>query len=160
MNEKKQIIIIVGLLVVLIAVWVLVLQPSKKYKGKIGESEKESGLEFKVIVETAEKYFQHRDDMQKFSYEGDKDPFSLETRKIVNEVIGEEKKASEIFEGLVLKGILWDSQRPLAIINGEVVGTGSFIKGVVVKRIAPDHVVLTVEGKEKLLFIEGVKREK
>lgn len=159
MNEKKQIILIAGLLVVLIVVWVLVLQPAKKYKGKIDELKKEDGLAFKVILGMAEKYFKYMDSLQEFSYEADKDPFSLEKRKIVEEVVGENKVASELFKGLTLKGILWDSKRPLAIINGEVVGTGNFIKGVMVKTIAQDHVVLEVAGEEKLLFIEGVKHE-
>lgn len=154
MNEKKQIIIIVGLLIMLILVWIFVLQPHKKSLDKMNASKEESGLEFKIILEMAEKYFKDKEDVQKFSYEEGKDPFSLERRKVVS---GEKGVASGFLKELVLKGILWDSQRPLAIINGEVVGKGSIIKGMEIKRIEPDYVVLDVGGEEKVLLIEGVK---
>jgi type II secretory pathway component PulC len=126
------------------------LQPSKKGDKKMNISEEESGLEFKVIIEMAEKYFKDKEAVQEFSYEGDKDPFSLERRKVIG------GKTSYLFGELTLKGILWDSQRPLAIIDEEVVREGSIIKGMKIKKIEPDHVVLEVEGEERLLFIEGV----
>ncbi|MFH1548398.1 MAG: hypothetical protein ABID32_03685 [Candidatus Omnitrophota bacterium] len=153
MNEKKQIIIIVGLLVMLILVWIFVLHPPKENLDKMNASEEETGLEFKIILETAEKYFKDKEGVQRFSYEEDKDPFSLERRK----VLGEKEIASKFLKELTLKGILWDSKRPLAIINGEVVRKGSIIKGIEIKRIEPNYVVLEVEGEEKFLFIEGVK---
>ncbi len=156
MNEKKQIVVIIGLLVVLILVWIFVLHPPKKDKEKDMLNE-ETGLEFKIILEMADKYLKDKEGVQKFSYEGDNDPFSLENRKISGDVEGAATVASYSFEGLTLKGILWDSQKPLAIINGEVVGEGSVIKGVQVKSIKPDHVMLGVDGEEKKLFIEGVK---
>ena len=153
MNEKKQITIIIGLLIVLIIIWIFVLQPPKKNPNNMNASEDESGLEFKIILEMAEKYFKNKEDMQEFSYEENKDPFSLEKRK----VIGKEEITSILFEELTIKGIIWDSQKPLAIINGEVVGEGSIIKGMEIKRIEPNYVVLEAEGEEKNLFIEGVK---
>ena len=153
MNEKKRIIIIVGLLVMLVLVWIFVLHPPKKNIDKTGVLEEESGLEFKIILEMAEQYIKDKESVQKFSYEEDKDPFSLKKRKVV----GEEELASEFLKELTLKGILWDSKRPLAIINGEVVRKGSIIKGIEIKRIEPNYVVLEVEGEEKFLFIEGVK---
>jgi len=112
-------------------------------------------LEFKIILEMAEKYFKDKENVQEFSYEEDKDPFSLERRKVV----GKDKNTSDFFEELTLKGILWDSRSPLAIINGEVVGKGSIIKGMEIKGIELDHVVVEVNGEEKLLFIEGVGKK-
>lgn len=153
MNEKKQIIIIFGLLIVLIMLWIFVLHPPKKSLDKMNVSGEETGLEFKIILETAEKYFKDKEGVQRFSYEEDKDPFSLERRK----VLGEKEIASEFLKELTLKGILWDSKKPLAIINGEVVRKGSIIKGIEIKRIEPNYVVVEVEGEENFLFIEGVK---
>ena len=44
MNEKKQIFIIGGLLIVLILIWTIVLQPSKKSPQKTNNVAEESGL--------------------------------------------------------------------------------------------------------------------
>jgi hypothetical protein len=155
MDQKKQIFVIVGLLIALVVVWVLVLRPPVKKNISQTEQE-ESGVEFKLMLEMADKYLTNKKNVQEFSYEKDRDPFSPERIKVV----GEKKIASDSLKELTLKGILWDSQKPLAIINDEVVGTGSFVKGIKVKRIEPDHIVLEVGGEENFLFIEGAKDKK
>jgi len=156
MNEKKQIFVIAGLLVVLILVWVLVLRPpAKKEKNKSIIDVEESGLEFKVILDMVDEYSKNKAVVQELSYEAGKDPFSLERKKISPDKM----TASEIFEGLELKGILWDAKKPLAIIGGEVVRQGGMIKGVRIKEIKPTYVALEALGEEKILFIEGVSRE-
>ena len=154
MNEKKQIFIIGGLLIVLIVIWTVVLQLPKKNPKETSTSAEESGLEFKVQLEMVEE-LNNREDVKELSYEENKDPFSLSERN----VSGEKAITSKVLK-LSLKGILWDSQKPLAIISGEVVGEGGTIKGIKIKRIEPNYVVLEVEGEEELLFIEGVKKEK
>lgn len=152
-NEKKQIVVILALLVVLVVVWIVVLQPSKKKADADGTEE--DGLELKVILETAEEYFKEKETVQEIFYEQDKDPFSLEKRN----VSAEGKPAAFALEGLILQGILWNAQKPLAIINEEMIREGDFVKGAHVKKIEKDHVILEAEGNEKILFIEGVKGE-
>lgn len=142
-------------MIVLILVWVLVLQPPKKSDKETVALEEENGLEFKMILDMAEKHFRDKAAVQEFSYEEDNDPFSLEKRKVA----GKKRVTSYLFGELILKGIVWDSQRPLAIINEEVVGEGSIIKGMQIKRIEPDHVVLEVDGEEKILFIKDVGKD-
>jgi hypothetical protein len=46
-----------------------------------------------------------------------------------------------------LGGIAWSDNGPFALINGRVVGPGSPVEGFTLERIAPDHVVLTGEGR-------------
>lgn len=154
MNGKKQIFLIVGLLIMLIVIWTLVINSPKKNPSKTMKSAEESGLEFKVILEMVED-LKSKESVMEFSYEEDNDPFSLEKKN----TSGKNMITSRLLGGFTLKGILWDSQKPLAIINGEVIGEGKMIKGIKIKRIEPSHVVLEVEGEEKLLFIEGVEQK-
>ena len=156
MKEKKLIFLIVGLLVILLIVWVVALHPpSKKNIKQAVKQVEENGLEFKVILETADKYLSNKENVQEFSYAEDRDIFSSQGKSIS----GGKIIASKLFEGLTLNGILWDSYKPLAVINGAVVGQGKTIKGVTVKKIEPNRVTLVAEGEEKILFIEGVRRE-
>lgn len=157
MGEKKQILLIFGLLIVLVLVWVIVLNPPKKSKEETAASGGEHGVEFKVLLDLAEEYETHMGSLAGLSYQEDRDPFSLQ--KGHKEERGE-KTASEIFKTFTLKGILWDSHKPLAIVNGEVVREGQVIEGVKIKRIEPNCVVLEAKGEEKILFIEDVKVEK
>jgi hypothetical protein len=152
MNEKKQIIIILLLLLVLIAVWVVVLRPPKKNADMV--ITEENGLELKVILEMAEKYFNEKETVQEFPYERSKDPFSIQKRNI-----SEEQLPVLTLEALVLQGILWDAKRPLAIVNGQTVREGDFIEEVQIRKIGKDHVVVGVGDNQKVLFIEGVERE-
>jgi hypothetical protein len=54
-------------------------------------------------------------------------------------------------QGLVLQAIFVDSQRPLAIINDEVVGIGDPAGNAKVIAIGSDTVALSVGGREKIL---------
>lgn len=53
-----------------------------------------------------------------------------------------------------LKGIIWDSRRPFAIIGNNVVIEGDYMDNKKVIRINKDSVVLDNEGKEEILRIE------
>ena len=50
---------------------------------------------------------------------------------------------------LALTGILWDTQQPMAIINGQALSVGQELDGYRVTSISPDHVSLT-DGKQNL----------
>jgi hypothetical protein len=43
----------------------------------------------------------------------------------------------------ILAGILWDPNKPLAIINGQTLGTGDTVDGFQVTVIAADHVTVS-----------------
>ncbi len=53
-----------------------------------------------------------------------------------------------------LSGILYDSQRPLAIINERIVGEGALINGAQLLEIQSNYVKLSLKGKEFKLKIK------
>jgi hypothetical protein len=46
-----------------------------------------------------------------------------------------------------LEGIAWSSDRPFALINGQVVGPGGFVDGVNLTEVGQDRVVLQKDGR-------------
>jgi len=56
--------------------------------------------------------------------------------------------------GFRLSGILYDKQKPLAIINERIVGKGALIKGAKLLEIQPNYVRLSLKGKEFKLKIK------
>lgn len=62
--------------------------------------------------------------------------------------------AIEIEGGRSLKGIIWDSQRPFAIIADTVVVEGDYIDNKKVIRIDKNSVTLDNNGKEEVLRLE------
>ncbi|MBU3933131.1 MAG: general secretion pathway protein GspB [Candidatus Omnitrophica bacterium] len=56
--------------------------------------------------------------------------------------------------GFRLSGILYDEQKPLAIINERVVGKGALVKGARLLEIQPNYVRLSLEGKEFKLKVK------
>jgi type II secretory pathway component PulC len=73
-----------------------------------------------------------------------KNPFSP---KHFNEPIIETKKEIE------LEGIMWDKEKPFAVIDGTVVVEGDFIDNKKVIRINNESVILDNQGKEEILKI-------
>lgn len=139
---------------VLIVVWMSVLRPpSKKNLEKAVSKAEEDGMQFKIILELADEYLSNEENVQELSYIQDRDPFSSNVKTVSLDL--DEVVSSELFENLVLKGILWDNENPLAIINGKIVGQGKMIGGVKVKKIYPNSVRLEARGQEKTLLIEG-----
>jgi len=53
-----------------------------------------------------------------------------------------------------LKGIIWDSQKPFALIGDSVVGEGDTVDGKIVMKINEDSVILDNNGKEEVLTLE------
>jgi len=53
-----------------------------------------------------------------------------------------------------LSGILYDKQKPLAIINERIVGKGALIKGAKLLEIQPNYVRFSLKGKEFKLKIK------
>ena len=46
-----------------------------------------------------------------------------------------------------LDGIAWSSDRPFALINGQVIGPGGFVDGATVTEVAPDRVAFERDGR-------------
>lgn len=55
--------------------------------------------------------------------------------------------------GLMLGGIMWDKENPMAIINGRIVKTGDNVGGNIVVDIRQDSVILNDGGKDVELRI-------
>lgn len=51
------------------------------------------------------------------------------------------------FGVFTLDGIAWSSDRPFALVNGEVVGPGGFVNGATVTEVSPDRVVLILDTR-------------
>jgi len=64
--------------------------------------------------------------------------------------------AIEIQAGNDLKGIIWDSERPFAIIGNSVVAEGEYIDNKKVLKINKRFVILDNNGKEEVLRLEEV----
>lgn len=62
-----------------------------------------------------------------------------------------ERKDKEEF---ILKGIVYSQKKPLAVINSQTLSVGGEIKGAKVLKISPDFVVLSYQGKKKILKLE------
>ncbi|MFA5060365.1 MAG: general secretion pathway protein GspB [Candidatus Omnitrophota bacterium] len=62
---------------------------------------------------------------------------------------------------IVLKAIIWDEARPLAMINNKVYGQGSEItKGLIVEKINPNDVVLNDNGNPVVIQLrKAVKND-
>lgn len=56
--------------------------------------------------------------------------------------------------GISLKGVIWDKNKPMALINEEVVKVGDKIEGYTVKEIHKDRVILTDGANSTALKLE------
>lgn len=61
---------------------------------------------------------------------------------------------SSRYDDFNLSGILYDQQKPLAIINERVVAEGSLINGAKLLQIKPNSVELSLKGKEFTLRVK------
>lgn len=62
--------------------------------------------------------------------------------------------SSAVSQDFILGGILWDVNKPAAIINGEVVAQGDSVGSCVVVDIQPDRVILSDGEKDTELRLE------
>jgi type II secretory pathway component PulC len=72
---------------------------------------------------------------------------------------GEDVSVSASSSGVRLEGIIYDpSERSMAILNGRTYQTGEIVGDATVLKILKDHVVISVGGEEKTLWMR--KEEK
>ena len=75
---------------------------------------------------------------------GDKKKDEVSVREqpspIIDEASSVEQGAEEIINSLKVTGLVWNSKRPQAIINGQVVSIGDRIGEVIIMAIRPDSI--------------------
>jgi hypothetical protein len=76
-----------------------------------------------------------------------RDPFSWPALQISKLRAAEEEAEADPFSNLNLSGIIWDKERPLAIINDQLVGKGDHINNTFVEDITKEAVLVTYKGK-------------
>ncbi len=64
------------------------------------------------------------------------------------------RASSKGLTGLLLSGIIWDAQKPNAIINGNIVSIGDKVGQATVKQILPDRVLMSEDAKTFELYLE------
>ncbi|PWY55357.1 hypothetical protein DGG96_12045 [Legionella qingyii] len=74
------------------------------------------------------------------------------TKPIISPLVHESSADEDDFN---LQSILIGPMRRLAMINGQIVGTGSNIQGARVLAIDKNHVVLFYAGHRKILYLFG-----
>ncbi len=65
-----------------------------------------------------------------------------------------QKTSSKAFKGLILGGIMWDKEKPMAIINEEIVKIGDNVSGNIVVDIKQGRVILNDGVKDFELKLE------
>lgn len=73
------------------------------------------------------------------------------TKPLISPII----KESSVEDNYNLQSIIIGPMRRLAMINGQIVGTGSSIQGARVLAIDKNHVVLFYAGRRKILYLFG-----
>lgn len=72
-----------------------------------------------------------------------RDPFALPGQGV----------AIQTGERFILSAVVWDENKPLAVIDGEVVKIGQQIGGYTVSKINKENVVLTKDGEEQIVHL-------
>ena len=169
MRVKREFIIIavLGLVLVLVWMWVLGIVPGKKrVKGPIERpvtgqiSPEELRKKAEQAALSLSNWLKKQGEIEEMLayHEGARDPFYLSLKK--KEEIKEEIKESLPLQPpkLVLKGIVWDENEPLALINGLVVKEGDTIQGATIVKI--DFERVTIQYRSQQFVIELIEWEK
>lgn len=72
---------------------------------------------------------------------GKKDPFAPPV------LAGTDRSGAEMLAGIDLEGIIWDENKPVAIINDKVVNVGDEISGAKVIKITQNEVTFYINGQ-------------
>lgn len=83
-----------------------------------------------------------------------RDPFNW-SRSQINEFKDKAPRAkSNSIEGLTLTGIIWDKNKPLAVVNDRVVGKGDIVNDSVILEVMKDIVVFEKDSIYHTLWLE------
>jgi hypothetical protein len=85
-----------------------------------------------------------------------RDPFNWPAAQVAKFKSYDKKNSANFFAGLLLTGIIWDQKKPLAVINGKMLGVGDIINGAKVRKIHKESVLLQKYGTNYTLEFEPV----
>jgi len=138
---EKQILVLFVLCLVILGVWFRVILSKRVPRSLLPPQTEEKSLSGKgVFLSSGELKTLQKGRTKK---EWDRNPFLA---------IGQEKEATYLL-GLSLTGILWDEEKPLAMINNVVVGVSDTIDHYTVKEISSDTVLLERDGEPFVLHL-------
>lgn len=166
-NERKKILILLGLISIMFVTWVLVLRkPSspeprrevERMDGLVSQNNIDKIVDILMTEMKTRQVLLNLKTLQSknLSFSSLRNPFQKpstkdkEIKKLVRRRIEEVSKPR-----IVVKGIMWDEQNPAAIINDEVVYEGTFISGYKIIKIEPDRVIVNYNGKKHVLNVPG-----
>jgi hypothetical protein len=165
MRVKKEVVIVavLGIILVMAWMWVLGIVPGKKTVRELVESpvaKEVSPEELRKKAEVAalslSNWLEKQGEIDRMLvyHEGARDPFFFlpkEREKIEKSLPLQPPK-------LVLKGIVWDETKPLALINGLVVKEGDTIQGATIVKI--DFERVTIQYRSQRFVIELIEWER
>jgi DNA-binding transcriptional regulator YdaS (Cro superfamily) len=167
MRVKREFIVVavLGLVLVLVWMWVLGIVPGNKtvrepiekpVTGQVSPQELRKKAEEAALSLSDWLRKQEEIDKMLVYHEGARDPFFFlpkEREKIEKSLPLQPPK-------LVLKGIVWDETKPLALINGLVVKEGDTIQGATIVKIDFERVTIRYRSKEFIIELIKWKGEK
>lgn len=135
MEKQKKEILITGILIVIFFVFLgSTLAKRKSVKPAPAEAPKAESNQALPVFQKSEVFIPKQEELQ-----WGRDPFALPGQEATAETGGQ----------FILSAVIWDENKPLAVINGEVVSIGRKINGYTVKKINKENVVLAKDGEEQ-----------
>lgn len=132
-NKKLIILAVLGVLAIFSLIYGIVASPKTRRSPQTTESD----IQTAGKVSLTEKPILTQRVAKKTNYASwGRNPFTLQ------------KTSSKAFKGLILEGIMWDKEKPLAIINGQIVKIGDKVSQNTVVDIKQDKVILDDGTKE------------
>lgn len=147
-NKSKKQLIITGILLVFLVFFIL---PGSLKQLKRPKSAKPRNVAKKnkaaVVKKLSKNDYADKNKLKELSFMLTDESASMKVKR--DPFVASQQGSSEEMSpsGLLLCGIIWDKEKPLAIINEEIVGKGDKIGQYIVKTIEQDSVVLN-EGEK------------
>lgn len=85
----------------------------------------------------------------------ERDPFNWSREQIALFKGREPREKSNSLGGLTLSGIIWDKNKPQAVINDRLVTKGETVNGVVIQQVLKDLVIFEQDGVSHELWLES-----
>ena len=138
-NKKLIILAILGVLAIFSLIYGIVASPKTRRSPQTTESD----IQAERKVPLAEKPILTQRIAKRTNYASwGRNPFTLQ------------ETSSKAFKGLILDGIMWDKEKPIAIINNNIVQIGNNVSGNIVVDIKQDKVILNDGAKDFELKLE------
>lgn len=132
-NKKLIILAILGILAIFSLIYGIVASPKTRRSPQVRELDIQPERE----VYLTEKPILTQRVAKRTNYASwSRNPFTLQ------------KTSSKAFKGLILDGIIWDKEKPMALINGEIVKIGDSVSANLVVDIKQDRVILNDGAKD------------